>query len=54
MDLNGRVRVLSIPELLVLKDDTIPKLEQAARAVPLRADDVSVYDSGDAWVRTGR
>lgn len=40
-DLDGRVRVLSIPELLVLKDDTIPKLEQAARAVPLRADDVS-------------
>jgi hypothetical protein len=40
-DLDGRARVLSIPELLVLKDDAIPKLEQAARAVPLRADDVS-------------
>lgn len=51
VDLNGRTRVLSIPELLVLKDDTIPKLEQAARAVPLRADDVSVYESGDVWVR---
>jgi hypothetical protein len=50
-DLGGRIRVLSIPELLVLKDDTIPKLEQAARAVPLRADDVSVYESGDDWVR---
>jgi hypothetical protein len=50
-DLDGRTRVLSIPELLVLKDGTIPKLEQAARAVPLRADDVSVYDSGDDWVR---
>jgi hypothetical protein len=50
-DLDGRTRVLSIPELLVLKDDAIPKLEQAARAVPLRADDVSVYDSGDDWVR---
>ncbi|HEX5304256.1 MAG TPA: hypothetical protein VFW50_45410 [Streptosporangiaceae bacterium] len=49
-DLDGRFRVLSIPELLVLKDDTIPKLEQAARAVPLRADDVSVYDSGSDWV----
>jgi hypothetical protein len=42
-DLDGRARVLSIPELPVLKDDAIPKLEQAARAVPLRADDVSVY-----------
>jgi hypothetical protein len=50
-DLDGRVRVLSIPELLVLKDDAIPKLEQAARAVPLRADDVGVYESGDDWVK---
>jgi hypothetical protein len=50
-DLDGRRRVLSIPELLVLRDDAIPKLEQAARAVPLRADDVSVYESGDGWVR---
>jgi hypothetical protein len=50
-DLDGQARVLSIPELLVLKDDAIPKLEQAARAVPLRADDVGVYDSGDEWVR---
>jgi hypothetical protein len=50
-DLGGQVRVLSIPELLVLKGDTIPKLEQAARAVPLRADDVGVYDSGADWVR---
>jgi hypothetical protein len=50
-DLSGRLRVLSIPELLVLKGDTIPKLEQAARAAPLRADDVGVYDSGPDWVR---
>ena len=50
-DLDGRVRTLSIPELLVLKDDAIPKLEQAARAVPLRADDVGVYERGDDWVR---
>jgi hypothetical protein len=50
-DLEGRARVLSIPELLVLKGDAIPKLEQAARAVPLRADDVGVYDSGEGWVR---
>ncbi|MDA2808075.1 hypothetical protein [Nocardiopsis suaedae] len=50
-DLDGRVRTLSVPELLVLKDDVIPKLEQAARAVPLRADGVGVYDSGDDWIR---
>ncbi|PSL00644.1 hypothetical protein CLV63_101118 [Murinocardiopsis flavida] len=51
VDLDGATRVLSIPELLVIKDDTIPKLEQAARAVPLRADDVGVYDSGEGWIR---
>lgn len=50
-DLDGNVRTLSIPELLVLKDDTIPKLELAARAVPLRADDVGVYQTSDDWVR---
>ncbi|MDA2813619.1 hypothetical protein O4J56_23445 [Nocardiopsis sp. RSe5-2] len=50
-DLDGRVRTLSVPELLVLKDDVIPKLEQAARAVPVRADGVGVYDSGDDWIR---
>lgn len=50
-DLDGTVRVLSIPELLVLKDDAIPKLESAARAVPLRADDVGIYESGDDWVK---
>ncbi|MFC4560885.1 hypothetical protein ACFO4E_03325 [Nocardiopsis mangrovi] len=50
-DLNGDVRLLTIPELLVLKSDTIPKLEQAARAVPVRADNVGVVDSGGDWVR---
>jgi hypothetical protein len=35
----------------VLKDDAIPKLEQAARSVPLRADDVSVYETGADWAR---
>ncbi|QVQ52183.1 hypothetical protein J4H86_26380 [Spiractinospora alimapuensis] len=48
-DLEGRVRTLSIPELLVLKDDIIPKLEAAARAVPTRADDVGIVETGDGW-----
>lgn len=50
-DLDGQVREYTIPELLVLKDDIIPKLEQAARAVPLRADGVNVYEKGDGLVR---
>jgi hypothetical protein len=50
-DLDGNKRDHSIPELLVLKDDIIPKLEQAARAVPLRADGVNVIETGAGFVR---
>lgn len=50
-DLDGQVRSYSIPELLVLKGDIIPALEAAARAVPLRADNVSVYETGDGFVK---
>ncbi len=50
-DLEGQRRTYSIPEMLVLKDSIIPKLEEAARAVPLRADGVNVMESGDNHVR---
>jgi hypothetical protein len=50
-DLNGKVRTYSVPELLVLKDSIIPKMEEAARAVPLRTDGVNVMDAGDNHVR---
>jgi hypothetical protein len=50
-DLDGKLRSYSIPELLVLKDDVIPKLEQALRAVPVRADNVSVYETGPDFVK---
>jgi hypothetical protein len=50
-DLNGLTRELSIPELLVLKADIIPKLEQAARAVPTRAEGVNVIERTDTAVR---
>jgi hypothetical protein len=50
-DLDGNVRSYTIPELLVLKDSIIPKLEEAARAVPLRADGVNVIEQGDNHVR---
>lgn len=50
-DLNGKVRTYSIPELLVLKDSIIPKLEAAARAIPLRTDGVNVIETGDNHVR---
>jgi hypothetical protein len=44
-DLDGTVRKYTVPELLVIKDDIIPKLEQALRAVPVRADNVSVFET---------
>ena len=50
-DLDGATRSYSIPELLVLKDSIIPKLEEAARAVPLRADGVNVMEAGPDHVR---
>jgi hypothetical protein len=42
---------LTIPELLVLKTDIIPKLEQIARAIPTVADNVNVFDSGEGFIR---
>lgn len=50
-DLNGKVRTYSVPELLVLKDSIIPKLEDAARAVPLRTDGVNVIEAAENHVR---
>ena len=50
-DLDGTLRSYTVPELLVIKDDVIPKLEQSLRAVPVRADNVSVYATGDEWVK---
>jgi len=50
-DLAGNTRTYTIPELLVLKDSIIPKLEEAARAVPLRTDGVNVIGTGDNHVR---
>lgn len=51
VDLDGVERELTIPELLVLKGDMIPKLEQVARATPTRAQGVSVIEEGSGFVR---
>jgi hypothetical protein len=50
-DLDGVTRSYTIPELLVLKGDIIPKMEQAARAVPLRSDTVASYETGPDFVK---
>jgi hypothetical protein len=51
VDLDSLERELTVPELLVLKDDVIPKLEQVARAVPTRGEDVSLFEEGPSHVR---
>lgn len=50
-DLSGKAHTYTVPELLVLKDSIIPKMEEAARAVPLRTDGVNVIGTGDNHVR---
>ncbi|MEM9195966.1 MAG: hypothetical protein AAGF12_42760 [Myxococcota bacterium] len=42
IDLDGREVELTVPELLVLKNDIIPKLEQVARSIPTRKTGVNV------------
>lgn len=50
-DLNGVTRTMSIPELLVLKNDIIPKLEQIARSKPVQANGVSVFETSDTSIK---
>lgn len=50
-DLDGVMRSYTVPELLVIKDDVIPKMEQALRAVPVRADNVSVFETVNGAVK---
>ena len=47
IDLNGNEVELTIPELLVLKNDIAPKLEAAAQSVPRKAVGVEVIEATD-------
>lgn len=51
VDLDGVTKLLTVPEMLVLKNDVIPKLEAAARAMPLRAEGVNIFEEGPGYVR---
>ena len=51
VDLDGNEEELTVPELLVLKMDVIPKLESVARAVPIRADGVNIIETGDGFIQ---
>jgi hypothetical protein len=51
VDLDGAEKDLTIPELLVLKNDIAPKLENMARAIPIKAKGVEVTSEAKAAMK---
>ena len=51
IDLDGSEKDLTIPELLVLKNDIAPKLEQAARTIPIESKGVEVVEKTDKLMK---
>jgi len=51
IDLKGKEVTLTIPELLVLKNDIAPKLENAARGIPIKAKGVDVMETTDEYIK---
>ena len=51
IDLDGNEVTLTIPELLVLKNDIAPKLERAAQSIPKLATGVEVMEETDDYIK---
>jgi len=51
IDLEGKEVTLTIPELLVLKNDIVPKLERAATSIPKLSKGVEVLEESDQIVK---
>ena len=51
VDLDGREVELTIPELLVLKNDIAPKLEQSAQSIPKQAKGVEIIETTDKFIK---
>ena len=51
IDLDGTQREFTVPELLVLKNEVIPRLEEIARATPTSAVGVNIFDRGQGFIR---
>jgi len=51
LDLNGNEIELTIPELLVLKNDIAPKLERAAQSVPKLAKGVEIIENTQNYTK---
>lgn len=51
VDLDGTEREYSVPELLVLKNDIAPKLEELQRAIPIRAQGVDIIEQKEDSIK---
>ncbi len=51
IDFDGQEKELTIPELLVLKNDIAPKLERATRAIPKLAKEIEILEKTDNLVK---
>ncbi|MBD3255690.1 MAG: hypothetical protein GF383_11405 [Candidatus Lokiarchaeota archaeon] len=51
IDLNGTEKELTIPELLVLKNNIAPKIEQAARSIPKVSKGVDIVEQTDKYIK---
>jgi len=51
VDLDGIEKTLAIPALLVLRNEIAPKLEAAARAIPVKAKGVEVTDPSEGAMK---
>ncbi|MFX1535023.1 MAG: hypothetical protein ACFFDI_12430 [Promethearchaeota archaeon] len=51
IDLDGTEKELTVPELLVLKNEIAPKKEKAARAIPTLAKGVEVIEKNDEYTK---
>ncbi len=51
IDLDGSEKELTVPELLVLKNDIAPKLEQAAQAIPRLATGVEMVEKKEDFLK---
>ncbi len=50
-DLDGSEKVLTIPELLVLRNEIAPKLENAARAIPKLPNGVEILEKNAKFIK---
>lgn len=51
LDLDGQEKEFTIPELLVLKNDIAPKLENLKRSIPIRAQGVDIIEQSDTSIK---